>query len=299
MSVHQCRIEIRQERVPSFEEILAEWEDSRWMVIEELATGRAWLTGYFEDHEAATTAWTMLAPQIESQTGELNPVHSRVEDQDWKESYKTHFKAWHCGRVHWVPVWERDAYELPEGDVVVWLDPGMAFGTGNHDTTRLCLERLNRIASEMEAAGETLASVGVIDAGCGSGILAISAAALGFDPILGFDLDPEAVRVSRENAALNGSSDRIVFEQADLETGLRGRTSGVVVANIQADVLMAGRDPLLGALERGGQLILSGILTSELGEVRSSFCAFASDSKTESRSMGEWSDLLITFPGGH
>lgn len=297
MSVHQCRIELRLERVSSVEEILAEWGDSRWMVIEKLATSRAWLTGFFEDHEAASTAWRMLAPEVESQVEELKPIHSQVEDQDWKESYKTHFKAWHCGRVHWVPVWERDAYELPEGDVVVWLDPGMAFGTGNHDTTRLCLERLTRIASEMEATGETPGSVGVIDAGCGSGILAISAAALGFKPILGFDLDPEAVRVSRENAALNGSSDRIVFEQADLEAGLRGRTARVVVANIQADVLMAGRDPLLGALGRGGKLILSGILTSELSEVRSSFCSSASDSETRSRTMGEWSDLLISLPG--
>jgi ribosomal protein L11 methyltransferase len=268
------------------------------MVMEELATGRAWVTGFFEDHEAATTAWTMLAPQVESQAGELKPVHSRVENQDWKESYKEHFRAWHCGRVHWVPVWERGAYELPEGDVVVWLDPGMAFGTGNHDTTRLCLERLTEIASDLEAAGETPTSIGVIDAGCGSGILAISGAALGFEPILGFDLDPEAIRVSRENAALNGSSDRIVFEQADLEAGLRGRTARVVMANIQADVLMAGRGPLLGALGRGGKLIMSGILTSELSEFRSSFRPVAPDSKTDSRSRGEWSDLQITLPGG-
>ncbi|RKX36272.1 MAG: 50S ribosomal protein L11 methyltransferase [Verrucomicrobia bacterium] len=298
MSVLECRIAIRLEAGSSIEEILAEREDPRWMVIENTDLGRAWLTGFFEDREAAEAAWRVLAPLVKSQLEDAEPVLTRVADQDWKESYKAHFRAWHCGRIHWVPVWERDAYELPEGDVAVWLDPGMAFGTGNHETTRLCLERLTRISSELEAAGRPPSSVGMIDAGCGSGILAISAAALGFDPILAFDLDPEAVRVSRENAALNGLADRVVFEQADLRAGLHGRKARVVMANIQADVLMAGRDLLLGALDRGGELVLSGILGCELHEVRDCFDAFGPGFVSDSRSMEEWSDLLITRRDG-
>lgn len=294
MSVFECRIAIRLEAESSIEEILAEREDPQWMVIEDTVLGRAWLTGFFEDSEAAEAAWRVLAPLVKSQLEEAEPVVTRVADQDWKESYKVHFRAWHCGRIHWVPIWERDVYELPEGDVAVWLDPGMAFGTGNHETTRLCLKRLTEIASELEAAGRVPSSVGVIDAGCGSGILAISAAALGFAPIRAFDLDPEAARVSRENAALNGLADRVVVEQADLAAGLRGRTAWVVLANIQADVLMAGRDLLLGALDRGGKLVLSGILGHELDEVRKCFDAFGPDFESDSRSMEEWSDLLVT-----
>ena len=94
-----------------------------------------------------------------------------LPDQDWKDSYKAHFKASRFGRLHWVPEWERKSYSLPPGDVVLWLDPGLAFGTGNHETTRLCCERL---VSHAEAAARPGArpveSVRVIDAGCGSGI---------------------------------------------------------------------------------------------------------------------------------
>ena len=294
MSIYECCIPVPLIGVSSVEEILVERENSQWMVIEKPTVGGAWLKGFFENREAAAAAWMALAPSVRLHLDQMEPVVTRMADEDWKDSYKVHFRAWHCGRVHWVPVWEHEGYELPHGDVAVWLDPGMAFGTGNHETTRLCLERLTEFAGDLEAAGEAPSTVGVVDVGCGSGILAITAAALGFEPILGFDLDPDAVRVSRQNAAINGFNDRLVFEQADLKAGLRGRTARVVLANIQADILMAGRDYLLDGLGGDGWLALSGILTCELDEVRNVFLSSDSDLDTESRSMGEWSDLLIT-----
>ena len=138
----------------------------------------------------------------------------------------------------------------------------------NHETTRLCLERLTEITRDLAAAGEALSSGGVIDVGCGSGILAVTAVALGFEPVVGFDTDREAVRVSRENAAINGFAERIVFGRSDLKSGLIGRTAWVILANIQADISMAGRDFLLDALDSDGRLILGGISTCELDEVR-------------------------------
>src|SRR4030095_8213160 len=102
------------------------------------------------------------------------PSHRTLGDVDWRDSYKEHFHAWRFGRLHWVPVWERDKHIVPPGDAVLWLDPGLAFGTGNHQTTRLCVERLVTLAEERGTGGV------VIDAGCGSGILALSAALLGF-----------------------------------------------------------------------------------------------------------------------
>src|SRR5690606_20866337 len=101
-----------------------------------------------------------------------SPAYRMLGDADWRDSYKEHFKAWQFGRLHWVPVWQRESFTLPEGDAVLWLDPGLAFGTGNHETTRLCVERLVTLTEERGPVGR------VVDAGCGSGILALSAALL-------------------------------------------------------------------------------------------------------------------------
>jgi ribosomal protein L11 methyltransferase len=133
----------------------------------------------------------------------------------------------------------------------------------------------------------------VIDAGCGSGILALSAAKLGYANIAAFDNDPLAVEVSRENAELNQLTGRIDFYEGDLITGLAGRQADVLLANIQADVLMKFSRELLGALSPGGVLILSGILASELAQVRALFEAMPPGWATDSRTLGEWSDLVV------
>src|SRR5690606_39178015 len=127
-----------------------------------------------------------------------------------------------------------------------WLDPGMAFGTGNHETTRLCCERLALYAARCGNAGR------VIDAGCGSGILALSAAKLGFGGVAGFDNDAEAIRVSRENAELNGLAGKVDFYVGDLITGLAGRQAELVLANIQSDVLIRFVEELCRTVAPGG-----------------------------------------------
>ena len=172
----------------------------------------------------------------------------------------------------------------------LWLDPGLAFGTGNHETTRLCVERLVVCAEEHGTGGR------VIDAGCGSGILALSAALLGYRDVLGFDNDPEAVRVSGENAALNGLTGQVRFETADLETGLAGRQADLLLANIQADVLLRYAAVLIGAVAPGGTLILSGILAGENGQVRAGFERAAPGWSVNARVMGEWSDVVLVRP---
>jgi ribosomal protein L11 methyltransferase len=218
------------------------------------------------------------------------PEVRALADDAWRDSYQAHFKPWRCGRMHWVPLWERETYALPEGDVAIWLDPGMAFGTGNHETTRLCCERLVAFANERGTGAR------VIDAGCGSGILALSAARLGFRDVRGFDNDPEAVAVSRENAAINGLGDIVEFTVDDLESGLAGREAELVMANIQADVLMRFAARLVGAVAPGGVLVLSGILAGEIEAVRVAFAADAPGFSQESRSLGEWADLRLISP---
>ena len=216
-----------------------------------------------------------------------------LPDADWRNSYKAHFHAWQFGRLHWVPVWERPTFETPPGHAVLWLDPGLAFGTGNHETTRLCIERLVTIEAELEKRGASREKVRVIDAGCGSGILALSAALLGFKNVTGFDNDPEAVRVSEENARLNDLSGKVRLFVGDLTSGLAGQQAEVVLANIQADVLVRFARELINAVAPGGVLILSGILATENRVVREAFEAAAPGWAAESRVMGEWSDVFL------
>ncbi len=284
--IFELKVEITPDRVPEWEERLAEREEQRFMVLEDKPSGRAWLTGYFAAEEEARAAWGELG-------GEGEPTVRELAEADWRDSYKAHFHAWQFGPLHWVPVWQRDEFQLPAGHRVLWLDPGMAFGTGNHETTRLCCERLAALA---ESPGATVGSQRVLDAGCGSGILALSAALLGFGPIAGFDNDAEAVRVSQENAALNRLDGRVDFYVGDLVTGLAGRTAEVVLANIQADVLMRFVPGLLGAVAPGGWLVLSGILERELTQVREAFAVHAPGWRVESRVMGEWADLAWQRP---
>jgi len=255
--------------------------------VEDAIAKRAWIVGVFTSAEEADTRWEELRPMLPAEPLS-EPERRALGDRDWKDSYKAHFKAWKFGRLHWVPIWEREAYALPAGDVAIWLDPGLAFGTGNHETTRLCIERL--IALEGKAA-KSMARV--IDAGCGSGILALSAAKLGYQHVEAFDNDPEAVRVSEENAAMNGAAGAVTFFTGDLVSGLAGRQAEIVLANIQADVLMRFAKELVGAVAPGGALILSGILAHENEQVRAAFVAAAPGWATEARVMGEWSDVLL------
>jgi ribosomal protein L11 methyltransferase len=189
-----------------------------------------------------------------------------------------------------VPEWERATFQLPEGHAVLWLDPGLAFGTGNHETTRLCVERLVQLAEERGTSGQ------VMDAGCGSGILALSAAKLGYRDVVGFDNDPEAVRVSEENAALNGLDASVRFFRGDLLSGLAGVQAQVLLANILADVLMRFANQLVRAVAPGGVLVLSGILATEGETVRKAFAVAAPDWPQKSRTLGEWCDVVLTRP---
>lgn len=288
MTVFEFKVEITPGSVPATEELLAEHEEQHLMVLEDKPAGRAWLTGYYESRAEAEEGWKHFTGLIDAAWLMTEVKISELADKDWKESYKEHFKAWQFGRLHWVPVWERAAFRLPQGEQVLWLDPGMAFGTGNHETTRLVVERLVKLAAKCGAHGR------VIDAGCGSGILALSAVKLGYAQVEAFDNDPLAVEVSRQNAELNGLAGKVNFFVGDLVTGLAGRQAELVMANIQSDVLVKFAPELLAAVAPNGVLVLSGILASELSLVRDTFAAKTPGWDIDSRNMGEWSDLVLT-----
>jgi len=287
MDLWEIRAEIPAGAADGVELALHESGDAGWTLVEDAVARRAWVVGVFEGESEAAARWEALRPALPADIAE-RPRPRPLPDADWRTSYRAHFRAWTFGRLHWVPVWERDAFRLPEGHSVVWLDPGMAFGTGNHETTRLCIERLVEFEAECGHEG-----IRVLDAGCGSGILALSAARLGFRDVTGFDSDPEAVRVSIENAELNGAPG-IRFMMSGLPEGLGAGGAGIVLANIQADVLIRFSRELAAAVAPGGMLAMSGILSAEAGAVRGAFAA--AGWSFDSRTLGEWSDACLRRP---
>ncbi len=292
VALFEIKVEIPPAQAERADAVLLEQAAENWSVFHEVVVQRAWVIGIGADEAEARKQWAGLAPGLAA-VGVVpvaEPVGRMLADADWRESYKAHFHAWRFGRLHWVPVWERGTYAVPGGEAVLWLDPGLAFGTGNHETTRLCVERLVAWAGTHGVDGR------LIDAGCGSGILALSAAVLGFREIVGFDCDPEAIRVSEANAVLNGLGGRVRFGVADVAVGLAGGAADLVLANIQADVLMRHARELTGAVAPGGALVLSGILANENAAVRAAFASVVPPWTAESRTMGEWSDLLLVRP---
>lgn len=161
------------------------------------------------------------------------------------------------------PLWIGPHWTVPPPNrTVVRLEPGLAFGSGRHPTTRLCLERL---------ATSPPAGIDVVDYGCGSGILAIAAAALGARRVLAVDIDPQALRATAENARLNGVADRVRVVAADATASAPAEPVSLVVANILAGTLME-LAPVMSALSvPGGRLVLSGILESQAGEVAGAY----------------------------
>ena len=181
-----------------------------------------------------------------------------VSEDDWAESWKQYYKPIPLGRVTVVPAWEK--YEAKEGEILVRMDPGMAFGTGTHETTRLVM----RIMQDELKGGER-----VLDVGTGSGILSICASKLGAASCNAYDIDPVAVNVARENAKDDGC-DNITVGVSDLLAGvdLSGGKYNFCVANIVADIIIRMMPDISDYLEVGAPLILSGIIAPRADEVR-------------------------------
>ena len=192
------------------------------------------------------------------------PELSSVSAEDWSTSWKANFKPLRVGhRLLIVPSWE-EVQPGPE-DIVLHLDPGMAFGTGGHETTRLCLELLEQIMNDMPL----LLSPSVLDLGTGSGILAMAAVQLGAGRVCAVDIDPLAVEVARENLAANGLEELVECSTTPLESITE--SFDVILANILAEELVRLAPCLAERLVPGGSLVLSGILAEKEKLVRSGF----------------------------
>lgn len=305
----EIRCLIEEEKIPLMEAWLYNNQSISWSIYHEKSSNTYELLGHFEIRDEAIVENQIIHDAFPEIPKEL-PIQA-LQDRDWQDAYKAFLQPWSYEDLHWVPVWLKDSYALPKSHTSFIFDAGMAFGTGNHESTRLCAARL---IDYRNAHRKDLSSLSVLDIGCGSGILAISAALLGFKHVIGLDIDSDAVRISQENQELNAIDPPIRFFTAGIEEGLFGMKAHLIFANIQSNVLIPNAKSLLLALNRASifnsrkssnasessylsMLSLSGIITSEIQEVASAFQAEAKaldiSVKMDSRKLGDWSDLCI------
>ena len=267
----QLRLAITPEQAPTYEDALLDvgavsvtFMDAEDQPIFEpdLGTTPLWShTHLLALFEADTDADALVA-HLQLLTDGALPEHQieRIEDQDWERSWMDGFAPMRFGQRLWiVPSW----HEAPQPDAVnLLLDPGLAFGTGTHPTTSLCLQWLD---------AQPLEGCSVLDFGCGSGILAIAALLLGAPRAVGTDIDPQALEASRDNAQRNGIADERfpVYLPADLPQ----EPADVVVANILAGPLVSLAPQITSLVKPGGRLALSGILHEQADEVRAAYVA--------------------------
>lgn len=216
------------------------------------------------------------------------PRAERVPREDWAESWKRHFKPIAIGTALLVkPGWIKRRPR--KGQAVVILDPGLSFGTGQHPTTRFCLQQL--VAARKAKAKGTF-----LDVGTGSGILAIAAAKLGYAVVEAFDFDPESVRVAKVNATRNRVAHKLQLTRGDLtKLPVRSRRRyDVVCANLIYDLLLAERTRILNRLQPDGTLVLAGILKTQFAEVRRAYEG-AGLELVATREENEWQSGAFRF----
>ncbi len=206
-----------------------------------------------------------------------------VNEEDWANTWKAYYKTTRIGKnMVIVPAWEE--YEPKPDDIVISMDPGMAFGTGTHETTKLVIELLEKYT----AAGERM-----LDVGCGSGILAICAAKLGAGECKAYDIEPVAVRVARENIENSGLTN-VTCDQSDLlrQVDLKGGKYKLVTANIVADIIIRLAPDVGEYMTDDAVLLASGIITERADEVISALdsCGFR---VIENRTENGWCALAL------
>ena len=241
---------------------------------------------YFEDPADAPRAIEALSDAGSVMGLELSPETRTFPDEDWTLAYRRHFKVEVISpRLAIRPPWED--FVPAEGQKVLTLDPGMAFGTGQHATTRACLEFIDRLA--LENTDRTF-----LDIGCGSGILGVAAVLEGFRGVAGFDIDPEAVKVANETAVQNGIGE--IFTRGDLcnvstlpDVQAPDHRYDIVAANVLGPVLINFADEIVRTVQKSpdARLILSGILDEIFRDVVDAY-AKRDFRLVDSITIGEW-----------
>lgn len=250
-----------------------------------IETDRFDMNAYFTSHPGEDFLQTLMGRFPEAQISVVMEAN-----QDWMENWKKGFEPFLFMDPFWiVPSW-REA--PPEAKQKLLVDPGMAFGTGTHETTKLAARLIVSAWPQISASGEGAPKV--LDVGTGTGVLALVAHKLGAGQTMALDIDPEARRVARENVKLNGAEAIAVPETQlhELPSSLNG-TFDLVIANIIDGVLVTLREDLFRLLKPSGTLVLSGILTEREGPFLEDFLAGRTERNRRRVTMSEWSAFLI------
>lgn len=220
------------------------------------------VSAYYADDEKLQERLAQIEAEldaVEERIGKYRFGNTRfrtVNEQDWANEWKQYFHVTHVGKSLVIkPSWEE--YAPKEGEHVIEIDPGMAFGTGTHHTTNMCMERLEKVLP---------ADATVFDVGTGSGILAIAAAPLGAKEVKAVDIDGVAVRVAKENVADNGLSDKVEVREGDLLHGTEGQAD-MIIANIIADIIIMLLSDIPGKLKDDGIFLASGIIEERCEDI--------------------------------
>ncbi len=281
-------------------DLLDKDQDWEWDYVDdsviEMQNAEPKVTVYMEDDEEGRRKLAALQSAIEElkrdaaagvygEDVDLGPLTVDVyveDDSEWKDNWKEFFKPKKVGkRIVVKPTWYD--YQKEADDLVIEIDPGMAFGTGTHETTSLCL----RLMEDYMQDGDK-----VLDVGCGSGILAIAGALLGSPEVLGVEIDPVAVEIAQENLELNGVTDVARAQYGDLTKGIDFKAE-IVVANLMADLVMMLSADVAKHILPGGKYISSGILVEKRDQVAAVIrdCGF---DIVEIREDGMWCAIVAT-----
>lgn len=217
--------------------------------------------------ERATPEYThMIAEHLRSADLQTEMELVGRDEEEWRESWKQYYKPLALGEhLTVVPIWEKDTYRVQPEEKIVLMDPGVAFGSGTHETTRLCATLMERCLQPGDR---------VLDVGTGSGILAIAAAVLGAGEVKAYDLDPVAVRIAGENTEVNGVQDRVACGVSDLLADVQADPSyDLITANIVADIILRMAPDVARYLRPEGILIVSGIIDRQAEQVKEAICA--------------------------
>jgi ribosomal protein L11 methyltransferase len=224
----------------------------------------------------------VIAVDLISRLCSLSPLEEReMEEGEWMALWKSHFTVLHMGRIVVCPSWLE--YEAKPGEFVISMDPGMAFGTGHHPTTHMCLTELDKLVTP---------GMKVMDVGTGSGILTIAAAKLGAEYVLALDIDQDAIKATRANVKINGLQHVVKLQRRTIspEDNIEDEFD-LVVANLYTKVILSIAPTLVAKLAPQGKLVLSGILAERMGEVEQSLAEVGCTLLRMDRE-GDWAVLV-------
>ncbi|MBD5131711.1 MAG: 50S ribosomal protein L11 methyltransferase [Clostridiales bacterium] len=243
-------------------------------------TEGCFVSGYFTmetDESVVYNRIESLKTEDWADFSSLKAVCEIIDSEEWENEWKKYYKPFNIGKLVIVPEWID--YHPVGGDIEIKLNPGLAFGTGMHETTSMCIDLMQRIS---------LKGKRVLDFGCGSGILGICATALGADDVVFADTDEQAITATKYNCSLNGITEPSVYQ---LDVRNMSEPADVVIANITADVLIGVLPIIKHALKNGGYVILSGVISNKIDSVKK---AYSNEfSLIEHEQKNEWSAFIF------